>query len=420
MDTKRFVIPATVTELSLNSFPDTSETETVEFAPGSRIRTLSSEAFGSFSSLKSICIPASVERILDSCFITQVPQPGCSPIERITFAPGSKLRELDSGAFAHCHSLKSICLPASVEFLCAGSFLFSGITRIDVEPRNPFLRSLGSFLMDFHSTALIRYSGTEPDVAIPDSVETIESSCFSMSSIVRVAFQATSRLRSMAMHAFCGCCELESIVLPPSLRVIGRNCFQECDLLSSVSFVGTSQLKTIKGNAFEYCPALQSITLPASLEKLEDEAFMECSALVSVILPPNSHLLWMGERVFLRCGMLKTFVVPASVEHLGQGCFRRCFAMSNFILATPSHLRELLGLPPVWRGLHDIPDSVEIRGFSAVRKGVSCASVLLFGHHSRLNHIVAESDSAYGFARSFVHVTSRSLKVIRAMHEFHQ
>jgi hypothetical protein len=211
----------------------------------------------------------------------------------------------------------------------------------------------------------------------------------------------------MEMRAFWGGCELESIVMPPSLCVIGRHCLQECDFLSSVSFLGTSQLKLIKENAFEYCPALQSRTLPASLEKLEDEAFMKCSALESVTLPPDSHLLWMGERVFLRCGMLKTFVVPASVEHLGQGCFRGCFAMCNFILATPSHLRELLGLPPVWRGLHDIPDSVEILGVPAARKDVSCAYVLLFGYHS-----------AYGIARSFVHVTSRSLKVIRAMHEF--
>jgi hypothetical protein len=46
-------------------------------------------------------------------------------LSSLTNESGSKLRQLQTGALSACLSLKSICLPAWVEFLCVALFVKS-------------------------------------------------------------------------------------------------------------------------------------------------------------------------------------------------------------------------------------------------------------------------------------------------------
>jgi hypothetical protein len=45
-------------------------------------------------------------------------------VEEVTFERGSQIRRLDPGAFDKFHSLKSICIAASVEVLAANCFFW--------------------------------------------------------------------------------------------------------------------------------------------------------------------------------------------------------------------------------------------------------------------------------------------------------
>jgi hypothetical protein len=67
-------------------------------------------------SLKSICIPSSIETISENCFWN------CTNLSILTFESGCKVSSLGDSAFAHCSSLQSICIPSSIETIANRCF----------------------------------------------------------------------------------------------------------------------------------------------------------------------------------------------------------------------------------------------------------------------------------------------------------
>jgi hypothetical protein len=88
-----------------------SKVATIGFEEGSRVNLIGASAFFNCSRLKSMCIPAAVEFLGESCF------DGCAALSQVTFAPGSSLVHIGSHAFERCISLTSICIPAEVRQL---------------------------------------------------------------------------------------------------------------------------------------------------------------------------------------------------------------------------------------------------------------------------------------------------------------
>jgi hypothetical protein len=81
-------------------------------------------ALSGCSSLRSICIPASVEIVCEKCFHA------CSSLSSLAFGSGSKLKEIESFAFSFCFSLQSVRIPLSVSKLAANWSKNSSLTRV--------------------------------------------------------------------------------------------------------------------------------------------------------------------------------------------------------------------------------------------------------------------------------------------------
>ena len=54
----------------------------------------------------------------------------CRKLCEITFTAGSKLKEIQKGAFSNCNSLKHIFLPENIEEIHEGCFNKSGLEEI--------------------------------------------------------------------------------------------------------------------------------------------------------------------------------------------------------------------------------------------------------------------------------------------------
>jgi hypothetical protein len=226
--TETLVVPAAVTVLTLDSFVDAQLVEKVTFEKGSRIRRLETSTFYWCRSLKSIVIAASVEVIERDCFVgsTQGRQPSflmpCR-LETVTFEAGSKLREIESGAFTGCNQLRSLSIPRSVMRMSWASFISSLEVQIRLEPGNPYFERRRDFLVDIRRHVLVRYLGTASEVVIPDEIKEIGESCFdSCVTIQSMRFGRKSRLTSIQRSAFESCTHLTGITIPSTVRFMGE------------------------------------------------------------------------------------------------------------------------------------------------------------------------------------------------------
>lgn len=115
-------------------------------------------------------------------------------------------------------------------------------------------------------------------------------------------------------------CRIESITLPDSVEVIGKDAFNTCENLVRVKF--PENLKIIEAGAFEWCESLSSVALPDGVTEIGYKAFNGCISLSSVKL--SEALQFIGERAFNGCSKLFSIDLPQSVTYIGWAAFYAC------------------------------------------------------------------------------------------------
>ena len=94
---------------------------------------------------------------------------------------------------------------------------------------------------------------------------------------------------------------LRQVILPKTVREIGKN-------------------------AFYYCSCLKSIEIPDSVEKIGDRAFSDCRCLNSIVIPGSVKAV---NRFFTDCAMLNRAVLCEGVESIGSVAFSGCTALAE-------------------------------------------------------------------------------------------
>jgi hypothetical protein len=361
--------------------------ERVVFKPNAKIKVFGTSDFANYTSLKSVCIPASVETIREYCFVWQPERLSysfrSSSLQEITFEPESHLHVIESNYFMAAHRSYLFRLPASVSDLTGGSFAGSGISRIDVERGNRHFHVVGVRLMTLDNNTIIRYFGTEAEVLVPKNVKCLGESCFGE------------------------CLGLQSIIIEAPVKFLPFECFHRCLALRSVTFAPGSRLARLDDFAFSGCEALDSIVIPSAIVALGNGCFEGCAKLVSIIFPPDSKLSHIASAAFAGCVSLSSFVVPP----------RESISLSCLTFASPSSMHEIRSLAPRWTGFIELPDTVTSLHLVS-RASEPGPYTLCFGSESRLNRIRIEADPPEMPCRSFLRVGARSLKLFRASLEF--
>lgn len=117
------------------------------------------------------------------------------------------------------------------------------------------------------------FAGTEniQEIILPDSLEVIGEDAFSMSNIEEVEFG--KGLIKIEQKAFSNCLSIKSMTLPKNLMSIGNGVFRGCKNLENI--VLDDALKFIGSAAFYGCKGLKKIELPASVNAIGNEAFFD-------------------------------------------------------------------------------------------------------------------------------------------------
>jgi hypothetical protein len=184
----------------------------------------------------------------------------------VTFEDGSRLSQIDEGAFRDCTSLKSIVIPKMVRIL--------------------------------------------------------KEHCFSgCSSLCSVVFESGSKLEAIEYEAFSDCMALESLCLPASLRVLSEGAVSEMPFLKSLTFEPGSKLEEIQGSALWGCESLKSICLPASLSVFSGSAFLKSSIEEIFVDAGNPHYFVSG-RFLIGVDGMKLIRYFGHADDLGIDCLR--------------------------------------------------------------------------------------------------
>ena len=104
--------------------------------------------------------------------------------------------------------------------------------------------------------------------------------------------------------------DIESIILPDSVKTIKEDAFYQCSQLKIVHW--GSGITSIENKAFSKCINLNTIRLPDSLTTIGVCAFAQCNSLKSVYIGNNISKLEM--RVFQNCSSLTSIYFNGTIE----------------------------------------------------------------------------------------------------------
>lgn len=173
------------------------------------------------------------------------------------------------------------------------------------------------FKIDLFNATISNYSGSEGP--------TNKSTSYPENELPTFSFSYRTELKGME--------NLQTVILPGSLKTIGVGAFGFCGRLNTVEIFDS--VTSIASMAFLKCNALKSINLPRSLASISDDSFDLCSAEFIVDsenqqYSSNNGILYNKEQTSLiKCPNSKTSVIiPESVEEIKSTAFYGCSIVS--------------------------------------------------------------------------------------------
>lgn len=135
---------------------------------------------------------------------------------------------------------------------------------------------------------------------------------------------------------------IDSVIIPDSVRWIGESCFSKCKPLLYVEL--PKNLEKIESFLFFGCTALKAITLPDSIENIDGGAFYG-SGLEAIVIPDSvqeiaGYKTWLGEWVgaFEDCKNLKTVSIGNGVKKIGNNSFTKCTSLTTVTIGNGTEL----------------------------------------------------------------------------------
>jgi hypothetical protein len=272
------------------------------------VTAIGDKAFLNCQLLVQVVVPSTVTSIGRYAF-------ACSDyMETVRLKGGNKT--FGYGAFAMCYNLTHVYVD-DIE-----SWLSMDFKNMEANPLNNY-----ADLHDQHGAGIT-------NLVVPGSMGKVKDyACAGWRNLQYATLE--EGITSIGECAFL-MAAMKDIVLPSTLRSIGRLAFGACIEMSHIDL--PASLTTIGPMAFADCYELTHVDIPDGVTSLPEEAFGGCGNLTSVKLPAG--LIDLGPYAFSYCSSLTSVSIPSTVVTMGEGAF-----IDNTNLTQVTFGDQLEGIP---------------------------------------------------------------------------
>jgi hypothetical protein len=220
-----------------------------------------------------------------------------------------------------CDSSTSYAIVGAVPLSCASITLPRSISYFD-DCRFELLQKLDlsrTLITLLPSSAFV---GTHlQTIILPPRLRMIPERCFAYSEITSMEVPNGCVIME---EAFTGCGRLCYLTLPDTLVVIPKAMCYNCMALESIDI--PPGVVEINRNAFQNCASLTKIVFP-NVRSIHDGAFALCRNVVAITL--GDGLQDIGKNAFFSCCALTSLHLPRTLTSIGKHAFANCSALER-------------------------------------------------------------------------------------------
>lgn len=234
------------------------------------------------------------------------------------------LKKIGDSAFEDCHNVfemdvkdADLCYPAdAVVLVRAGDEIDQFSKGFSQFPST--LEEIGDYAFRRFGINAYGYNKKLMEYLIlPQSLRKIGKGAFTNCGIEAVYIAGPEII---SKNCFSNNWGLKKVVFGDDVKTIGDVAFDACRFLEKIIF--SKNLKEIGNCAFSGCTSIKKITLPNILEKIGKYAFCECSSLTSIIIPNNVSEI--GKYAFFKCSSLRKVKLGEGIINIPEECFADC------------------------------------------------------------------------------------------------
>ncbi len=279
--------------------------------------------------VETIVIPDTVTQISTNAFNN------CDSLKEINIP--KNISKVDSYAFTNCDNLEKITFNYNDERefkLTIDDYVFSGCPKITSLELPETVTTLGQCFIEGTSIESITIPASVTDVSIHSMG--ILANCETLKTVIFA--EGTTALP----YAICaadvghgkGVCNVETVVIPDSVKKISTLAFSNCDSLREFDIPKSTEV--IEVSAFENCDNLERVTFnynPDKTLEIQNEAFKDCKKIKNIDLP--NHTVKLGQE-FIAGTSVESITIPASVVNTScynTGVLANCKTLTTVVFA---------------------------------------------------------------------------------------
>ena len=218
----------------------------------------------------------------------------------------------------------------------AFSYTCIRLKKIIVDAANPAYSDIDGVLYSKNQDTLYFCPSAKTELTVPASVVSYRPDAVSQScGLKRLEFEK-GLTEEVPEFLASGCSALETVVLPDSIKRIGRFAFAGCESLTSIDL---SNITTVSDEAFASCGKLNQITWGNVLAEIGKDAFTLCNSIKSITLPDS--VTTVGYRAFSQCGALTDVTLSKNMAGIPDEMLSHCSSLEHVTI--PDEFRGGIG-----------------------------------------------------------------------------